>query len=145
MQQKTTIELTEYIDAAHHLPDTVSLTTKKCLNLHGHTYGIRMKVEAEKLIDGFVVDFGTLKELVNRLDHATIVWDMDTDLLDYLKKTNSKHFVLPYPPTAENIAHGIFDMLEEHLPLNCTVLSVSVEEGTKPGKNGWNTYEVKPQ
>lgn len=140
MPRITTIELEHYFQAAHHLPDSDSLTTKKCLNLHGHTYAVRVFIEAEETVNGFVVDFGTIKQTVDQLDHATIVYEKDFDLLNYLSLSNSKMAKIPYVPTAENIAHWIYDLLYDTLPANAYPKEVWVCEGTLPGKTAWVKY-----
>lgn len=144
---KTTIELRHKFEAAHHLPDSDGLTTKKCLNNHGHTYGVRVKVAANTLADNFVVDFGTIKSVIDELDHAQILWENDDEWIDFFERSNPnmKLVILPYVPTAENLAHYIFDVLEEALPLSSWVESVSVLEGTFYGKEDWVTYEADAQ
>jgi 6-pyruvoyltetrahydropterin/6-carboxytetrahydropterin synthase len=82
------------IDCAHQLKDSESLTTKKCLNLHGHTYRIIIKIESPKLIDGMVIDFGKLKEIVDELDHQ--------NLNDKMRDN----------PTAENMAKYLWDNID---------------------------------
>jgi len=59
--------ITEYIDAAHHLPGH-----EKCGRLHGHTYQIDITIEGDHK-GGMVLDFADLKkavrEVLSKYDH----------------------------------------------------------------------------
>jgi len=56
-------------DSAHYLPNHKG----KCKNLHGHTYTLYVTIKGEIDKNGFVVDFGDLKEsikpIIDLLDH----------------------------------------------------------------------------
>lgn len=98
--RKITITRHFSFDAAHYLPGHDG----KCQNLHGHTYKLEVTVGRDSLIeggssDGMVMDFGTLKPIVNKL----IVDPLDHQCLNEL---------LPYRPTAENMVNHFFDVLE---------------------------------
>ncbi|MBW2736594.1 MAG: 6-carboxytetrahydropterin synthase [Deltaproteobacteria bacterium] len=96
-------------EGAHRLPWHEGL----CSNLHGHSY--RMVVEVEGSLDehGMVIDFTDIKRIITLLtkqwDHATLVHEEDTELLDVLLRAGWKHFVLPYDSTAENVARFAAD------------------------------------
>jgi 6-pyruvoyl tetrahydropterin synthase/QueD family protein len=130
-------------DAAHRLPDSKDLTTKKCTNSHGHTYMVKVLVEAEKLSNGFVVDFSVVKNAIDILDHASIIYEKDQATIDYNVSTNSKHVILKTPPTAENIARYIAYVVEKALPINADVVSVMLCEGYKGANSNWVTYYAK--
>lgn len=78
------------VSAAHSL--TLSYESK-CSRLHGHNWRITVFCKARELnADGMVVDFSHVKALVHgALDHQNL------------------NDVLPFNPTAENIARWIVD------------------------------------
>lgn len=98
-------------DAAHNLIRYHG----KCEALHGHTYRIAVVLEGTPDEEGMILDFtilsGIVKErVVSRLDHAYI-----NDIIEQ--------------PTAENIAHWIWDRIEADVRRpNCVLSSVEVWE-----------------
>src|SRR4249920_1908865 len=118
------------LDAGHRVPGHAG----KCRNLHGHTYVI--EVEAIGVIpdDGMVLDFGVVKEImaeqVGPWDHAFLVWEGDHAVLDALAVDPSWCRVLvPWPPTAENLARFAADALRAPLrAAGVTLASVTVHE-----------------
>ena len=67
------------IDCAHYIPDSEDLLTKKCANLHGHTYNIEIAIDLGILQEHYkrkFVDFslvgGDISSVVNNLDHQNI-------------------------------------------------------------------------
>jgi 6-pyruvoyltetrahydropterin/6-carboxytetrahydropterin synthase len=119
---KFTITRRIEIDAAHRVPTQGS----KCQHLHGHRYVIEATCEGE-LIEtgvqsGMVMDFGFLKTLMVShidacFDHALIVW-IDDPLLDKFKEVAGRYVVVPFIPTAENLAKIWFDVLKPGVLLN---------------------------
>lgn len=86
----------------------------KCQLWHGHNWIIIIKCQSETLDEnGMVVDFTKVKEIVNRLDHASI-----NDVL------NEGRTGKPVNPTAENIAFWLC----ERIP-HCVEVSVQESEG----------------
>lgn len=80
----------------------------KCQNLHGHNWIVTVFCKAEKLNhDGMVIDFKHIKDRIhNKLDHGNL------------------NDILPFNPTAENIAKWICDQIE-----NCYKVMVQESEG----------------
>ena len=93
------------ISAAHSL----SLSyPSKCENLHGHNWIITVYCRSKELNpDGMVIDFSHIKRTVKgQLDHRNL------------------NEVLPFNPTAENIAKWICDQLD-----TCYKVEVQESEG----------------
>ena len=85
-----------------------------CQNIHGHTY--KMMVEVEGITDenGMIMDYYDLEAIISpmvkRMDHAFLVDENDSTMLDFLKEQKFKHFVVPCTTTAENIAKYLLDV-----------------------------------
>lgn len=95
----------------------VHLHESKCRNPHGHNYVAFVEAEAPHLDGvGRVIDFSVLKERVGgwidaNWDHAFICFAMDADLVSFFGRTNAKLHVMPYNPTAENMARYLLHMV----------------------------------
>jgi 6-pyruvoyltetrahydropterin/6-carboxytetrahydropterin synthase len=99
-------------EMGHRLP----LHDGACRNLHGHSYKLEVAIEGDPVpATGMVVDFqdvsGAVKPLVAELDHCFLVQDSDTELLDYLRRNELKHTVIPFPSTVENLCRLFADRL----------------------------------
>ena len=98
-------------DAAHNLVRYHG----KCEALHGHTYRIAVVLEGSPEDDGMIMDFVDLscivkERVISNLDHSYI-----NDVIAQ--------------PTAENIAHWIWDRIETHVRRpNCALSFVEVWE-----------------
>ena len=97
----------------------------RCAFLHGHNYRVDIEVEAEgggTAVDdvGRVVDFSLIKKrmlgwLDEHWDHSFLICQDDHNAINALKMvTPSRMFILPYNPTAENMAKYL---LEEACPV----------------------------
>ena len=101
---------------AHVLEDHKGL----CKNVHGHNYRAVIDVEAEELIDGMVMDFKDLKEIVNEviiepMDHAfgyNKNNEKSKQVAEFLEKElDQKTFEFGFRATAENMAKFIYETL----------------------------------
>lgn len=112
----------------------------KCAHFHGHSY--KVWLEAHNAIDdvGRVVDFSVLKSTVGtwideNWDHAMILNAHDLSGLSLFSELEigpkqQRLFVLPYNPTAENMAKYLLEKVCPELlnPLGVRVISVVVQE-----------------
>ena len=97
-----------------------------CKGLHGHRYKAEICVEGDVIQDegvseeGMVIDFADIKKVANKfiqeeLDHAFMVWDQDFELLEFFNLSEGhKPVIVPFTPTAENVAAYIFNMLKDN-------------------------------
>lgn len=97
------IKKTLEISAAHKLKLSYP---SKCTNLHGHNWIVTIYLRSETLNeDGMILDFTHIKQKIqDKLDHKVI------------------NEVVPFNPTAENMAKYICD------ELGCVCFRVDVQE-----------------
>jgi 6-pyruvoyltetrahydropterin/6-carboxytetrahydropterin synthase len=87
-----------------------------CGNLHGHSYTFHFHCTNNILDDlGMVVDFAIIKStlckwLDDNYDHRMILWENDP-LAQELKSVDPSVVIVPYNPTAENIAHHLLTVV----------------------------------
>ena len=96
-----------------------------CKGLHGHRYKAEICVEGDLVEEkdaseeGMVIDFADIKKISQtfiqkELDHAFMVWDKDIELLEFFKNSKGhKPVIVPFTPTAENVAAYIFNKLKD--------------------------------
>jgi len=128
-------------DTGHRVPDHAS----KCFNPHGHRYRVRATCAGELINEdgaadnGMLVDFSDLKawmtEYVHDVyDHAFVVYENDDIMRSSLEHGSPdwKIVIVPFIPTAENMAQDIFDRLapiiESHWRNNIRLVKIEVWE-----------------
>jgi 6-pyruvoyltetrahydropterin/6-carboxytetrahydropterin synthase len=88
-----------------------------CQHIHGHNGVAEVDLSDDELDDrGMVYDFGDLKDDVKgwideNMDHAMLVRH-DDPLIEYLEETGEPYYVMEQNPTAEAIAHEIYEYAE---------------------------------
>jgi 6-pyruvoyltetrahydropterin/6-carboxytetrahydropterin synthase len=60
---------------------------EKCSRIHGHNWKFYIEVESESLVDGMVINFTTIKNLIRELDHKFII--AQRDVMEY----NNHHHI----------------------------------------------------
>lgn len=101
----------------------------KCAFFHGHNYVADFYVSSDEMdAVGRVVDFSVLKDnfkgwLDDHWDHGFLLYQEDSNAIHAIKQVEPcKYYLLPYNPTAENMARYL---LEEVCPKLLTPLGVS--------------------
>ena len=98
-------------EGAHRLP----WHEGGCQHLHGHSYRMTVALKGEPDARGLLLDFKELKALLTPLvdawDHATLVAEDDVALREVLEHLDTKHVVLPFDTTSENLC----TFVAEHL------------------------------
>jgi len=96
-----------------------------CKGLHGHRYKAEICLsgylvsESGMSEEGMVIDFADIKKISQdliqkKLDHAFMVWEKDEELLIFFNESKGhKPVIVPFTPTAENVAAYIFNMLQD--------------------------------
>ena len=94
-----------------------------CKGLHGHRYKAEICVSGDLVSDldvsevGMVIDFADIKKISKdfiqeKLDHAFMVWNEDQELIEFFNNSKGhKAVIVPFTPTAENVAAYIFQKL----------------------------------
>lgn len=92
----------------------------KCARLHGHTYKIHIMAAGLVVDPGFVIDFGDLKDIVNKWDHKMLLWEKDPCSVTTILESDNMDFGvvrLPFNPTAENMAQYLAIKIYDKFPL----------------------------
>lgn len=114
----------------------------KCAKLHGHNYQVDvevtypMAVHHTSCLAGYMLDFTDLKALVKgwvdkHWDHGFILEAGDPAAI-HLEAWGEKLYVLPFAPSAENLARYLTDMVSSSgvCPQWCSVRVRVCESGT---------------
>lgn len=99
--------------ASHQLPTLPE--DHQCRRLHGHNYEVEVELTGTELDEhGFVLDYGELAPVRRLVD----------ELLDHRHLND----VLDVTPSAEHLAHWLFERCKESLPNPGSLTAVRVSE-----------------
>lgn len=111
-------------DTGHRVPNHKS----KCRHFHGHRYRWEAVIEGDVVTqkgvsdEGMLMDFSDISIILNTeihdiVDHSFLVYENDLEALKALEILEPGHrtLVLPFIPTAENLARWAFEKVEKHI------------------------------
>jgi len=112
-----------------------------CKNVHGHSYSLEVTLIGSPIAEtsnakyGMLIDFGDLKELVNKhivhpLDHATVLNcnSPHKDLADTMEAQGHKIYRVNYQPTCEMMIVDFAAILTTHLPAHLSLHHLKLRE-----------------
>lgn len=111
----------------------------KCAHLHGHNYRVHFTIASPELdIVGRVMDFSVIKELLcqwleDEWDHKMLLWEHDQILYDLQRIVPQDIVVVPFNPTAENMAQYLVEEIapEALQGTGCVLIKCEIEETRK--------------
>lgn len=112
----------------------------KCAHLHGHNYRVHFTVEPIEALDdiGRVVDFSVIKSelcewLEREWDHKFMIWREDPLHLYLWELDKEGVVIVPFNPTAENMAFHLVEVVGPRVlaGLGVRLVSARVEETRK--------------
>lgn len=114
----------------------------KCAHLHGHNYRVHFSVESTEVqaVDsvGRVLDFSVIKSVLcewleRTWDHRMLLWEKDPDAFDLCDMDPDGVVLLPFNPTAENMATYLLTIIgpRELSRYGVRLVSVKIEETYK--------------
>lgn len=120
----TTIRRFIETDTGHRVPNHKS----KCKHLHGHRYRFEAEIEGDVVQtqgvsdEGMLMDFSDISAILTEhihdvVDHAFVVYEGDELGQLACKAMGEEHrtVVVPFIPTAENLAKWAFEAVHPHI------------------------------
>jgi 6-pyruvoyltetrahydropterin/6-carboxytetrahydropterin synthase len=125
-----TVEKTFRFDAGHRC---LGFDNMKEETLHGHTWRLRVVIEARSELDGMKTIFDTnelariVKPLIAQFDHAFVLWSEDPIHAQLAAACRAagieeKLLVVDFNPTVEGMAEHFFKVVRAALPLRQAVV-----------------------
>lgn len=116
-------------EMGHRLPEHFGM----CKNIHGHSYKMFVELEGSLDENGMIMDYFDLKKIVNpiieKLDHAFMVYEKDKQTIDFLESVKSKKVIVGFQSTVENICKYILsEIKKQKLTSNVKKLKVRIFE-----------------
>ncbi|OGU29448.1 MAG: 6-carboxytetrahydropterin synthase QueD [Ignavibacteria bacterium GWA2_35_9] len=116
-------------EMGHRLPEHFG----KCKNIHGHSYKMIVELEGDVAKSGMVMDYYDVKKMVEpiveKLDHAFMVYKEDEEIISFLEKLKSKMVVVEFQSTVENICKYFLSEIKKfRFPQNVEKVSVRIYE-----------------
>lgn len=110
----------------------------KCRFIHGHSYKLLITISGTPNNrsgdpkEGMVMDFGALKELINRLiiepfDHALLLRS-DAPLAEEMQEQYKNVLALPFQPTCEQLCIHFATLLQTSIPAPAKLFSIRLYE-----------------
>lgn len=112
-----------------------------CSQIHGHSYRLFVTVKGSPMQEphnpklGMVMDFGALKQIVNRLivdkfDHALVVRRTEANeaLVGVLRENFERIITTDYQPTCENMISDFAARIMAELPEGVSLHSLRMHE-----------------
>ncbi|MBT5391689.1 MAG: 6-carboxytetrahydropterin synthase [Euryarchaeota archaeon] len=111
-------------DTGHRVPNHKS----KCRHMHGHRYRFEAEIEGDTVQkpgvseEGMLMDFSDVSTILmtyvhDIIDHAFVVYEGDEEARKACEFMGEQHrtVVVPFIPTAENLAKWAFEQVEPHI------------------------------
>jgi 6-pyruvoyltetrahydropterin/6-carboxytetrahydropterin synthase len=92
-----------------------------------------VEIEGDVNPDGMIIDFYDFEKiimpLINRLDHAFMVYEGDKQIIEFLQKMSSKMVIVDFQSTVENICSYVLkEIKKEKFPDNVDKITVRIYE-----------------
>ena len=138
-------------DTGHRVPNHKS----KCRHFHGHRYRWEAVIEGDVVTqkgvseEGMLMDFSDISRILEReihdvVDHSFLVYEGDKKAIEALEIMGKEHrtVILPFIPTAENLAKWAFEVVNEHIKTSydnkLKLVSFNVRETPK----SWAKWDI---